>query len=212
MNIYKNKCIKMKVESRIYNNPEISLRAITEGEDKILEGYAALYNVESRLLYENGKKFIEIINKGAFNDVLNNDVYLTFNHSQDSILARTINKSLILKEDDKGLFFRAILNNTSIANDLYEMVSRGDVVENSFAFTVDEGQKWERNAEGIPLRRISRISNLYDVSVVTKAAYPQTEVYARGFEEYIKEQEPVKIIMEPYEDEARILKLKNNIK
>ena len=45
------------------------------------------------------------------------------------------------------------------------MVERGDIAENSFAFTVDEGQRWERNAEGVPLRRISRISNLFDVSV-----------------------------------------------
>ena len=140
----------------------------------------------------------------------NNDVYLTFNHSKDTILARTINNTLQLKDDEKGLFFRATLNQTSTSKDLYIMVERGDVFENSFAFTVDEGQKWSRSAEGVPLRRISRISNLFDVSVVTKAAYPQTSVWARGFEEFENIQEPIKIIDEPYKDLAIILKHKNN--
>lgn len=175
----------MKIENRVYNNDNVSMRAYQEDDKKIIEGYAARYNVESRYLYQNGKAFVEIIERGAFAEVLENDVYLTFNHSKDKVLARTINNTLTLKEDENGLFFRAELNNTTTANDLYEMVSRQDVVENSFSFSVeDRGQKWERNAEGVPLRRISRIAGLYDVSVVTHAAYPETSVYARGFEEF----------------------------
>lgn len=202
----------MKFETRVYDNQDLSLRAYTEGDQKIIEGYASVFNVESRLLYENGKRFTEVILKGAFSDVVGGDTYYSFNHSRDKILARTINKTLTLKEDDKGLFFRAILNNTTDANNLYEMVNRQDVAENSFAFTVGEGQKWSRSSNGENIRSISRISNLIDISTVTKAAYPKTEVYARGFDEFLKEQEPTKIIMEPYEDEARIFKLKYNFK
>ena len=201
----------MKVENRIYENPEVTIRAFKEGDNMVLEGYAALYNVESRLLYENGKRFIEVIERGAFKDVVGGDVYLTFNHSKDTILARTINKTLELKDDEKGLYFRAILNETSTSKDLYIMVERGDVVENSFAFTVDEGQKWERSAEGVPLRRISRISNLFDVSVVTKAAYPKTEVYARGFEEFESTQEPIKIDQSSNLNELELITLKLKI-
>lgn len=176
----------MKIENRIYNDKDVQLRAYTEGDKKFLEGYAAKYNVESRLIYEkNGKAFYEMIEPRAFESVLENDVYLTFNHSRDKVLARTINKTLTLNSDETGLFFRAELNNTTDSLNLYEMVSRGDVAENSFAFYVDnEGQKWERNAKGDTLRRISQISRLFDVSVVVNAAYPQTEVYARGFEEF----------------------------
>lgn len=200
----------MKTEYRIYDQ-ELELRASKDGDNQILEGYAALYDVESRLIPENGKRFIEIIDKGAFRDVLKGDVYLTFNHSKDRILARTINNSLTLTENDKGLYFRAVLNNTSIAKDVYEMVLRGDIAENSFAFQVGEGQKWERNGEGVPLRRISKIANLSDVSVVTNAAYPQTEVYARGFEEFEDEhiKDLVRINEEPYKDMVHLLQLKN---
>ena len=201
----------MEFETRIFEDQDKSLRAYTEGNDKILEWYANRTNIESRLLSENGKKFVEKMEPGAFSDVINKDVYFTFNHSRDSILARTTNKTLTLKEDDKGLHFRAILNNTTQANNLYEMVQRGDVTENSFAFTVDEGQKWSRNSEGVPLRSISRLSNLIDVSVVTKAAYPKTEVYARGLDEFDKEQEPTKIDNKPIQEEIELIKTKLNI-
>jgi hypothetical protein len=202
----------MKIENRFYDNPDISLRASMDGDNMVLEGYAALSNVESRLISENGKKFVEVLERGAFSDVTNNDVYLTFNHSKDKILARTTNKTLSLNEDDKGLHFRATLNNTSDSKNLYEMVSRGDVTENSFAFTVGEGQKWSRNVEGVPLRRISRISNLHDVSVVTKAAYPQTEVYARGLDEFDVAQKPIEIDLTKEINELELVNIKLKIK
>jgi len=192
----------MKIENRFYNIEDVQLRAFKNDDgQKILEGYAARYNVESKLIYENGKKFIEIIEREAFKDVLTSDVYLTFNHSRDKVLARTINSTLFLTDDESGLFFRAELNNTSAANDLYEMVTRGDVVENSFAFTVkDEGQQWSRTDEGVPLRRITRISKLIDVSVVVHPAYPKTGVWARGFEEFESAQEPTDIQNPDYTD------------
>lgn len=202
----------MKIESRIFIGTDTLLRALMDGTEMVLEGYAALYDVKSRYLYKDGKAFIEMIDRGAFSGVIDGDVYLTFNHSKDTILARTINKTLVLSEDDKGLHFRAKLNNTTASKDLYEMVSRGDVVENSFAFAVDEGQKWERSDEGVPLRRISRISNLFDVSVVTKAAYPQTEVYARGLDEFENEQAPIKIDNELNKDLVYIFKKITNKK
>lgn len=175
----------MKIENRLFQDTEHSLRAYNEEDKRFIEGYAARYNVESRYLHENGKSFHEVIEPGAFREVLENDVYLTFNHSKDKILARTINNTLTLKEDERGLFFRAQINNTTDADNLYEMVSRGDVNENSFGFFVDNnGLRWERNAKGDTLRRISKITRLFDVSVVTHAAYPETSVYARGFEEF----------------------------
>lgn len=191
----------MKIETRIYDDRRAELRAYKEKGANIIEGYAAKYNVESRHLYDNrnNRMFTEIIEPGAFRNVLKDDVYLTFNHSKDTILARTINNSLTLKEDSKGLFFRALLNNTTQANDVYEMVSRGDVTENSFGFFVNESDvKYERKNQQIPLRRISIIANLFDVSVVTKAAYPNTEVYARGLSEYLKK-EFNETIIEPEE-------------
>lgn len=202
----------MKLEVRTYQYDEPCLRAHMENDKMILEGTAARYNTESRLLYENGKKFVERILPGAFKDVINNDVVFTYNHSKDSVMARTINNTLTLSEDENGLHYRAELNNTTESKDLYERVSRGDIVENSFAFNVDEGQKWSRTSEGVPLRSISRISNLFDVSPVTRAAYPNTEVFARGFEEFEANESPIKIDNSRELKELELLNLKLKIK
>jgi hypothetical protein len=187
----------MKVETRVNEIPNVELRASMEGDQMVIEGRAITYDVESRPLSFNGKKFTETILRGAAKDANKKSAYLTYNHNKDEVLASVKSGSLTLNEDDKGVGFRAVLNNTTYSKNLYEMVLRGDVNENSFGFTVeDNGQKWSRSVAGVPQRHISRISNLVDISVVGGAfegAYPQTEVYARGLEEFEKEQEPTKI-------------------
>lgn len=198
------------IEKRIYT-PEVGeLRAYSDGEKRMISGYAAKFNVQSRLLAEGGKVFNEVLRQGAFKDVVENDVYLTFNHNRDQVYARTTNQTLTLIEDEIGLRFEAVLNDTTGAQDLYKMIERGDVFENSFAFMVDkEGQQWSRSASGDNIRQISRISKLIDVSVVTHAAYPDTEVsVVRGLDEYIEKQEPNPINEEPYLDMIHLLKIK----
>jgi hypothetical protein len=199
------------IEKRLYTPEKGELRAYTDGDKRMISGYAAKFEVQSRLLAEGGKLFTEILRQGAFKDVTANDVYLTFNHNRDQVYARTVNETLILTEDEVGLRFEASLNDTTGAQDLYKMIERGDVFENSFAFMVDkEGQQWSRSANGDNIRQISRISRLLDVSVVTHAAYPDTEVsVVRGLDEYIEQQTPNTINVEPYKDLAHILKLKN---
>ena len=186
------------IEKRLYTPEAGELRAYTEGDKRMISGYAAKFAVQSRLLAEGGKLFTEILRQGAFKDVIANDVYLTFNHNRDQVFARTINNTLTLTEDEVGLRFEAVLNDTTGAQDLYKMIERGDVFENSFAFMVDkEGQQWSRSANGDNIRQISRISKLLDVSVVTHAAYPDTEVsVVRGLNEYIEQQEPTPISFE----------------
>lgn len=191
------------IEKRIYAPEEMELRAYVEDDKKVISGYAAKYGVKSRLLAERGKYFYEILSQGAFRDTLGDDVYMTFNHDRDKVFARTTNNTLVLEDDGIGLRFKAELNDTTAANDLFKMIARGDVFENSFAFTVDtEGQQWSRSSDGEPIRTIARISKLYDVSVVTRAAYPDTELtIVRGLDEYFEEQEPTTINNTPIHSE-----------
>ena len=173
------------IEKRFLN---IEFRA-TEDEngDKFIEGIAAPYESRSKLIMEMGEIFYETISIGAFRDVLEAkpDVYLTFNHSRDMAIARTVNGSLSLTEDDEGLKFRAKVPNVSYANDVYELVKNGTYFENSFAFAVDnEGFRWEETDEGVPLRIITNIRKLVDVSIVLNGAYADTEVAARELKEH----------------------------
>jgi HK97 family phage prohead protease len=199
------------IEQRYLNPDTTELRAYSEDNKMIIEGYAAKYNTQSRLLAENNRYFTEILIQGAFRDRLNDDVYFTFNHNRDKVFARTTNNTLILEDNEIGLRFKAILNDTSGAIDLYKMIERGDVFENSFAFIVDkEGQEWSRTSDGDNVRKISRIQKLIDLSTVTHAAYPETEIsVVRGLNDYFEDKSQT-IYKEPYEDMVKILKLKNN--
>ena len=135
----------------------------------VLEGYAAVFEEETDL-----GAFREVIARGAFDDVLNDDVRLLIDHNPPP-LARTTNGTLQLSVDEKGLKYRAELVDTQAARDLYAMVKRGDINQSSFAFTIEE-QEFDQERE---LRTVTKVRQLFDVSPVTYPAYEATEVVAR---------------------------------
>lgn len=215
--------IEQKVERR-YLQPtkEIQFRAFDEGGKRFLEGYSSLFEIESKLIFENGQKFHEIIERGAFDEILAdprlNTIY-NFNHIPAKIIARTTSGTLILSVDEIGLKFRAEIPDISYANDLFTLVQRGDLYENSFAFTVNkDNTTLERNKQGDLIRRVKKVSHLFDVSTVINAAYSGTSIkssriWARGITEFIdneeKEIETPKLNndIEKYQRKIKILKL-----
>lgn len=198
---------------------DIKFRAVTDEDGKrYLEGHAAVFNSRSKLISEWGELFYEEIERGAFTDVLDNpdlDVILAPNHNSMQVMARTTSGTLILSEDETGLFFRAEIPDISYANDVYVSVERGDLFENSFAFSVDsDGYTWTETEEQIPLRKISKVKRLVDVSVVTHGAYSETKVDARGLKEFVKsndetEDKPTTDI-DDIKLRLKLIKLKNN--
>lgn len=60
--------------------------------------------------------------------------------------------------------------NTTYANDLIELMRRGDVNQSSFAFLVGR-DRWEKR-NGKNVRIIEKVSRLIDVSPVVLPAYP----------------------------------------
>jgi len=145
---------------------QAQLRAASE--PMVLEGYAALYNETTNI-----GNFREMIAPGAFAEVLDDDVRLLLNHD-GAPLARTRNNTLRLKDDEKGLYYRAELVDTQAGRDLYAMVKRGDITQSSFGFTIE---KQDIQEDG--MRLITKVGRLLDVSPVTYPAYESTEVYAR---------------------------------
>jgi HK97 family phage prohead protease len=73
---------------------------------------------------------------------------------------------------------------TSYANDLLTSLKRGDIAEQSFAFTVAEDE-WKDmdDSKKMTVRTITKVSRLYDVSPVTYPAYPDTSVALRSMQE-----------------------------
>lgn len=158
------------------------VREIGEGEEKQmhLQGYALTFNS----LSEDLGGFKEIIISGALDGCKMDNVILNVNHDMDKVLARN-NKldgigSLKLTIDEKGLFFDAIPTDTTYSRDLISNMAAGIINKCSFAFLLDysndEAQKWEwdNGIIGYDLRRIYKIKEIFDVSIVTTPAYEGT--------------------------------------
>jgi HK97 family phage prohead protease len=141
------------------------------------------------------------------------DVTMLVQHDPDKLLGRTASGTLKLKENDNGLQFRCSMPDTQLGHDTHEMIKRGDLNACSFGFMLgdrsddswedeeleeeddedlfgsdeDDDKKQKRGARKKTSRQMVRtihnVRHLYDVSVVTRAAYPKgTCVQARGIE------------------------------
>ncbi len=170
------------------NTTEIIVRNLNENNDEdknknemVIEGYAVVFDKVQKRLW-----LTEVIEKGAFDNADMSDVCLRYNHSNEyPILARTRNKSLILKVDDKGLKVRATLIETTDNRNIFERVKAGLLDKMSFAFTVRR-REWEILNENTEheemIQHITEIDKLFDVSIVDEPFYEDTEVSARGLE------------------------------
>ncbi len=166
----------MKREVRVFNGAEI--RASEDG--KLITGYAAVYNK----LSEDLGGFREVILPGAFSRCLgaSPDVRCLFNHDANLILGRTKSGTLRLGEDPQGLSYDCDAPDTQAGRDVLTSIRRKDVDQCSFAFSVNkENWREEKAADGtFEVTRELADVDLYDVSPVTYAAYPQTTVSARS--------------------------------
>lgn len=145
------------------------VRAASDGE-LVVEGYAAVFEQETDLGI-----FREKIARGAFDNVLENDVRLLLNHD-GAPYARTTNGTLELSVDEYGLKYRATLLDTQAGRDLYKSIERGDISQSSFAFTIAK-QSWSEDRQQ---RTVESVGSLLDVSAVTYPAYNAASVQARN--------------------------------
>lgn len=184
------------VERRVSSGPvRFEIRDAEGSEEKKGEvfGYAAKFNTRSENMGFESVEMYEIIEPGAFDDVLKDDVRALFNHDSSAILARSKNGegTLSIGVDETGLWYRFSPPDTQAGRDLTVSLERGDIDQSSFGFLVEkEGEKWERSRDGdgptIYVRTIKKISRLFDVSPVTFPAYADATVALRSLEEFQK--------------------------
>ena len=161
-----------------YSKHDSTLQTREENGERIIEGYAAKYETETNI-----GPFMESISRGAFDNVLENDVRALINHDPSLVLGRTSAGTLELTSDDVGLKYRVKLGNQQYATDLYESIQRGDISQSSFAFTIKD-QTWSEDRSS---RKVNEVAQLLDVSPVTYPAYKEATVVAREEEEEAKE-------------------------
>ena len=187
------------IEQRILSTA--NLRAMSQGDEMQLVGYAARFGVRSHDL----GGFREQIAPGAFKRSLdaNDDVIATFNHDPDKVLGRKRSGTLRLAEDVKGLAFRVQLDKNQQSHcDLHAAVKRGDISDCSFAFSVDgdDGDSFDNGFDDDGQRcmiRTLRSVKLMDVAVVTHPAYPDTSVTARAHYDGVSKVLPTPAVLPP---------------
>lgn len=164
-----------------------------EGDGKnYVEFYAAVFDSQSKLIREWGEVFYEKIAREAFDNVLKDgglNCIATVDHDRSKILGRTKSGTLTLSTDAKGLKAVLEMPDTSLGRDMLVLIERGDYFECSFIYTIAEnGVSYDRAGE-IPVRTVSNIRNLYDVTFAVDGAYANTTIKKRALEMEEEEEE-----------------------
>ena len=172
-----------------------------------ISGYVNAVDRYSKELYSERGKFIEKVKPETFNRALAraDNVDMLLNHDVRHKLASTMNQTLELREDNIGLYAKAIIHDKTVIQEAKE----GNLKGWSFGFRA-LSDTWEE--EQPVARRTLEDIDLMEVSLLTiEPAYIATSVQVRaeGVEQrsrpdgVVEEEEPV--FNEAYEKEKQWL-------
>jgi HK97 family phage prohead protease len=149
---------------------------VSQGGRSKIRGYAAVFNKKSDVLTGG---FKEILVPGCFKRCLKRgeDIRAFVDHEPRLILARWKAGTLRIDEDGKGLYVEIDPPDTTYARDVMESIRRGDVHGMSFGFCTVEDM-WRRE-DGVNIREVIE-ADVFEVSIVTLPAYPDTSVSVRA--------------------------------
>ena len=160
---------------------QFEIRAENDEKGAYISGRPIVYESKTNI-----GPFDEIIRSGALDKSDLKDVRFLVNHDTSKIpLARSrnnnANSTMQLGVDARGMIIRVNLDteNNTEAKALYSSVQRGDITGMSFMFSVD-GEEWEGLGTDHPIRNITSIGSVIEVSAVTFPAYEDTEINARS--------------------------------
>ena len=166
---------------------------ITDESKRLVEGYSIVFNQRSRVLYDKTqrKSFIEIIDPRAVTKSFldQQDIKMVYNHSTDALMARSIYGigSMAYSVDEYGVKYSFEMPNTTVGNDVLELIRRGDVFGCSFAFTYAKDGVRDEKVDGQNLRTVIKMDSIHDFSIVVDPAYLGTYVVSqRAFEDVVE--------------------------
>ena len=198
--MHQNDAMRHKRGERRWKVVQIEVR-----NDGTLEisGYVNAVDRYSKELYSERGKFIEKVEPQVFQRALERaeNVDMLLNHDVRHKLASTINQTLELREDNIGLFARAVINDKSVI----EEAQQGNLKGWSFGFrTLND--TWEDN-EPIAKRTLEDIE-LIEVSLLTiEPAYIATSVQVRaeGVEQRSRPDEQELNFNKAYEEQRHLI-------
>ncbi len=144
---------------------QFEIKAVREDQNLYVEGYAAVFaNVDS---------YNDRIQKGAFINTINGTNRDRIAFCKDHDLRDVIGVIVDLREDEKGLWFRAKISKTRDGKDVEILLEDGALKEFSIGY-ITKAYDWNEE-EGI--RTLTEIE-LWEISLVTRAANDQAKVIA----------------------------------
>jgi HK97 family phage prohead protease len=172
------RAIALKIDGPQTKEPEIRTNSVdfevrAEGDGMSFTGYASVFNSPS----EDLGGFIEYVAPGAFKRSLQsrNEVKLLWNHDSGEPLASLRGGTMQLVEDNRGLKVTAKLPNTTRGRDVAELLRTNVINTMSFGFNVIK-DSWSSDGKTRTLESV----RLFEVSVVSFAAYPSTTAQVRS--------------------------------
>ena len=163
--------------------------------ERTVEGMPIIFGVRSVNLtpWSETREVYEVLERGCIDEELlqRSDVILNVNHSTKvtDVLGRCRNGqgTLGLSLRDGNVEAVCDLPNTNCGNDTLELIRRGDISGMSFAFTdggednvsYENTREVTKDGKEVWLRRVKKVTGLYDVAIVTHPAYEQTSVGTR---------------------------------
>ena len=145
------------MEIKSFTNEGMSVKS--EGQNLYIEGYAAVYgNVDS---------YKDIVQAGAFDAFLASEdakrVKFCYSHSMREVIGKVEE----MKSDEKGLWFRAKISNTTLGKDVATLIDDEALTEFSIGYKTEDSIYKD---DGV--RLLTKLF-LYEVSVVSRAANPK---------------------------------------
>jgi uncharacterized protein len=153
-------------------NVQVEERA--DGSVSRISGYGAVYyDGTPETEYELWPGVRERIMPGFFDRAIKEkqDVRGLFNHDPSLLLGRTASGTMQISVDSVGAKYDIEPGKTTVASDVREHISRGDVDGSSFAFSI-RSETWKKDGE-FEIRELND-GDIYDMGPVTYPAYEKT--------------------------------------
>ena len=189
----KNELVKREIQTA----GKLFVRESAPGEapSRKICGYAIMFNVPSVILDKDDHyEEREVIKPCAVTKALldSSDIIMTMYHNREIVLARS-NKgegTLSYRIDNKGVFFEFDAPNSPNGDEALELVRRGDITGCSFIFgsyyyNDEYVRREEKKVNGVTQVTcyVLKMTGIYDFTITTKPAYPDTSVEAREAQE-----------------------------
>lgn len=145
------------MEIKSFTNEGMSVKS--EGSNLYIEGYGAVYgNVDS---------YKDIVQAGAFDAFLASEdakrVKFCYCHSMREVIGKVEE----MKSDEKGLWFRVKISNTTLGRDVATLIEDEALTEFSIGYKTEDSIYKD---DGV--RLLTKLK-LYEISVVSRAANPK---------------------------------------